>query len=152
MQNKNTSSHQPNDRFQFTNHTDTLEMDDDENEDLIEDADDPLDPSFLHMIDEADDFNPNGPDLYAILGVERTATAAELRAAYRRLSLLLHPDRHSRLSSSVEGEHIDTQLQPVSGDADSAFNRISTAYAILSDPNRRKIYDTYGHEGKYVCI
>ncbi|THD25063.1 DnaJ subfamily C member 11 [Fasciola hepatica] len=134
---------------QFTKHTDNLEMDRDEDEDgedLFDDADDPVDPSFLHML-EVDGSEMNGPDLYAVLGVEKTATTAELRVAYRRLSLLLHPDRHSKANLPSDSNQIDTRQQPLSGDAESAFNRVSTAYAILNDPRKRRIYDAYGHEG-----
>lgn len=149
MANKgNRGCHSSDGPSQFTRYTDNLDVDrdeDDDTEDLFDDADDPLDPSFLQLLEETDGPESGGPDLYAVLGVEKTATLTELRAAYRRLSLLLHPDRHSKMDSSSEDNRADTRRS--SGDADSAFNRVSTAYAILSDPNKRRIYDAYGHDG-----
>lgn len=153
MANEGNRGSRPSDRpSQFTKYTDNLEVDrdDDDTEDLFDDADDPLDPSFLQLLEEADRSESSGPDLYAVLGVEKTATMTELRAAYRRLSLLLHPDRHSKMDSSSEDNPADARR--FSGDADSAFNRVSTAYAILSDPSKRRIYDAYGHDGELGVV
>ena len=58
-------------------------------------------------------------DLYEILGVRRDATAAEIKAAYRRLARELHPD--------VNGNPADEER----------FKEIAGAYEILSDPERR---------------
>jgi curved DNA-binding protein CbpA len=60
-------------------------------------------------------------DLYAVLGVERTASQAEIRAAYRRLARAHHPDHPSG--------------------SDSAMVRLNLAYRILGDPERRERYD-----------
>lgn len=73
------------------------------------------------------------PDLYAVLGVARDANEAELKAAYRRLSRLLHPDKHTRASTAAE----------------AAFGRLTAAYNVLSDPHRRAIYDQYGFGGEW---
>lgn len=75
--------------------------------------------------------DPN-PDLYAVLGVPRDANDTELKAAYRRLSRLLHPDKHTQSSATAE----------------AAFGRLTAAYNILSDPHRRSIYDQYGFRGE----
>nr|CAD1844224.1 unnamed protein product [Ananas comosus var. bracteatus] len=61
--------------------------------------------------------------LYDVLGVSGAATAAEIRAAYRRLALVSHPDASSSASAAAE------------------FMRIHAAYAILSDPDERHAYD-----------
>ena len=82
----------------------------------------------LHSLVEED---PT-PDLYAVLGVSRDASEVELKAAYRRLSRLLHPDKHAQASATAE----------------AAFARLTAAYNILSDPHRRAIYDQYGFKGK----
>jgi molecular chaperone DnaJ len=63
-------------------------------------------------------------DLYAVLGVARAATGAEIRRAYRRLALAHHPDRAG----------------PASADA---FARIAEAYHMLSDPTARTAYDAH---------
>ena len=68
-------------------------------------------------------------DCYSILGVPRTASPGEIRAAYRRLARLYHPD----LNSGAEAE--------------GRMQQINDAYATLSDPNRRRQYDLDGTMG-----
>jgi len=68
-------------------------------------------------------------DYYEILGVPRNATKEEIKQAYRKLALKYHPDRNK------------------SPDAEEKFKKISEAYAVLSDDEKRRVYDTYGHEG-----
>eukprot|EP00204_Picochlorum_oklahomense_P003072 CAMPEP_0118803434 /NCGR_PEP_ID=MMETSP1161-20130426/17151_1 /TAXON_ID=249345 /ORGANISM="Picochlorum oklahomensis, Strain CCMP2329" /LENGTH=104 /DNA_ID=CAMNT_0006731947 /DNA_START=111 /DNA_END=422 /DNA_ORIENTATION=- len=72
-----------------------------------------------------------GADYYGILGVGKTATDAELKKAYRKLAVKWHPDKNP-----------DNQEE-----ATKKFKEISEAYDVLSDPEKREIYDTYGEEG-----
>ena len=68
-------------------------------------------------------------DYYRVLGVERTASAEEIKKAYRRLALEWHPDRHP-------AEKRDA--------AEAKFKRISEAYEVLSDAEKRARYDQFG--------
>lgn len=69
-------------------------------------------------------------DYYEVLGVSRTATDQELKAAYRKQALQHHPDRN-----------------PGDVEAEERFKACSEAYQILSDPQKRAVYDRYGHAG-----
>jgi DnaJ-class molecular chaperone len=71
-------------------------------------------------------------DYYEILGVKKNATQEELKKAYRELALRYHPDR---VSADKKKE------------AENTFKEISEAYAVLSDPQKRGLYDQYGHTG-----
>ena len=68
-------------------------------------------------------------DYYEVLGVGRDAGETEVKKAFRRLARELHPDTN-----------------PDPG-AEDAFKEAAEAYEVLSDPERRRVYDTYGHEG-----
>lgn len=71
-------------------------------------------------------------DYYEILGVPRNASQKEIEEAYRRLAIQYHPDRHPPEKKAEMREK---------------FKEISEAYAVLSDPNKRRQYDMYGHAG-----
>jgi|JI10StandDraft_1071094.scaffolds.fasta_scaffold167632_2 molecular chaperone DnaJ len=68
-------------------------------------------------------------DYYEVLGVPRDADAAALKKAFRALAIQFHPDRNS------------------APDAEDRFKEINEAYAVLSDPQKRSVYDRMGHEG-----
>lgn len=70
-------------------------------------------------------------DYYKILGVERGATEDQIKKAYRKLALKWHPDRN------LDNKEL----------ADRKFKELSEAYEVLSDGNKRAIYDQYGEEG-----
>jgi molecular chaperone DnaJ len=69
-------------------------------------------------------------DYYSILGVGREADGAEIKRAYRKLAVEFHPDRNP-------GNH----------EAEARFKEAAEAYEVLSDGEKRAIYDRYGHEG-----
>jgi molecular chaperone DnaJ len=69
-------------------------------------------------------------DYYEILGVARDTPDDEIKKAYKKLALKYHPDRN-----------------PDDPEAENRFKEASEAYQVLSDPEKRRIYDTFGHEG-----
>jgi len=66
-------------------------------------------------------------DYYKVLGIAKTASAAEIKKAYRKLALKYHPDKNNGDKAS-----------------EAKFKKISEAYAVLSDEQKRQQYDTYG--------
>ncbi|KAJ6921812.1 hypothetical protein NC652_015684 [Populus alba x Populus x berolinensis] len=84
-------------------------------------------------------------DLYRILGVKDSDTAADIKKAYRKAALKHHPDKAGQFLARSESGH-DRQLwkeivQEVHADADRLFKMIGEAYAVLSDPSKRSEYD-----------
>jgi len=73
---------------------------------------------------------PTTRDYYDILSVPNSASAADVKRAYRRLAMKNHPDRN-----------------PGDPEAVRRFKESAEAYEVLSDPERRAIYDRYGHAG-----
>lgn len=71
-----------------------------------------------------------GRDYYGLLGVRRDATPDELRAAYRREAVRVHPDKC-----------------PGDASASARFQQLSEAYQVLSDPRKRQAYDAHGLAG-----
>ena len=71
-------------------------------------------------------------NLYDILGVNKDVTQKELKNIYRKLALELHPDK-----SSPENKEVN----------EKKFKDISSAYGILSDPDKRKQYDRREYDG-----
>lgn len=69
-------------------------------------------------------------DYYELLGVKRDASAGDIKKAYRKLAMKLHPDKN-----------------PGDKAAEAKFKEVSEAYEVLSDQNKRSKYDQYGHDG-----
>ncbi len=69
-------------------------------------------------------------DYYEILGVDRKAPSEEIKKAYRKLAVKYHPDKN-----------------PGDKTAEERFKEASNAYSVLSDPEKRRMYDTRGHAG-----
>jgi DnaJ family protein B protein 4 len=74
--------------------------------------------------------NLNSSDYYEILGCPRNADDATLKKAYRKLAVKWHPDKN-----------------PDNEEATKNFQKVSEAFATLSDPKKRQMYDQYGEEG-----
>ena len=75
----------------------------------------------------APEHNTPKVDLYAVLGVEKDVSTDELKRTYRKLALRLHPDKNPGNQEALE-----------------KFQEIGKAYAVLSDPAKRKYYDETG--------
>src|SRR3954469_8497233 len=69
-------------------------------------------------------------DYYEVLGVPRGADESEIKKAFRKLARQLHPDQN-----------------PDDPEAEERFKELAEAYEVLSDGERRQLYDQYGHEG-----
>lgn len=69
-------------------------------------------------------------DFYEVLGVPKTATTEEIKASYRKLAMKYHPDRN-----------------PGNKEAEEKFKEAAEAYEVLSDAQKRKTYDQFGHAG-----
>lgn len=69
-------------------------------------------------------------DYYDVLGVAKDADASEIKRAYRKAAVKFHPDRN-----------------PGDSEAEERFKQAAEAYQVLSDPEKRRNYDLYGHEG-----
>jgi len=72
----------------------------------------------------------NQKDIYAVLGVAKEAKTEDVKKAYRKLARKYHPD-----------------LNPGNKQAEERFKEISFAHDVLSDPDKRKLYDEFGFEG-----
>lgn len=69
-------------------------------------------------------------DYYEVLGINKNASKDEIKKAYRKLALKYHPDRN-----------------PDNKEAEDNFKEAAEAYEVLSNPEKKKLYDQYGHEG-----
>lgn len=71
-----------------------------------------------------------GKDYYQVLGISKTATETEIKKAYRKLALEFHPDKNPGNSAAAD-----------------KFKDISEAYDVLSNPDKKKMYDQFGEDG-----
>ncbi len=72
-----------------------------------------------------------GKDYYAVLGVAKSATEEEIKKAYKKQALKWHPDRNPNNKTQAEEK----------------FKELAEAYEVLSDKQKREIFDQYGEEG-----
>ena len=69
-------------------------------------------------------------DYYEVLGVNKNASADDIKRSYRRLAMKYHPDKN-----------------PDNEEAEAKFKECAEAYEVLSDPDKKQRYDRFGHEG-----
>ncbi len=69
-------------------------------------------------------------DYYEVLGVDKSSDDNQIKKAYRQMAKKYHPD-----------------MNPGDKDAEAKFKEVNEAYAVLSDPEKKRIYDQYGHDG-----
>ena len=69
-------------------------------------------------------------DYYEVLGVDKSASANDIKKAYRRKAMEYHPDKN-----------------PGNKEAEEKFKEAAEAYSVLSDPDKKARYDQFGHAG-----
>ena len=75
---------------------------------------------------------PAKRDYYEVLGVARDAAHPDIKRAYRKMAMQYHPDRNP-------GDH----------EAEERFKECAEAFEVLSDPEKRRLYDQFGHRVEY---
>ncbi|XP_062504479.1 dnaJ homolog subfamily C member 5-like [Corticium candelabrum] len=83
--------------------------------------------------EDVEDADEGETDYYCVLGVDKVATSEEIKKAYRKLALKYHPDKNSEPAAAEK------------------FKQINRAHVVLIDPNKRRIYDEYGHIGLQIA-
>ena len=104
-------------------------MDEDQSVDMVNEEGDNIDDEKLYPDEQESTVNrilEQGQDYYKILDVSTEVSEADLKKAYRKLALIIHPDKNKATG------------------AGEAFKKVGKAYEILSDPEKKKKYDAYG--------
>lgn len=78
---------------------------------------------------------PEKPDHYAVLGIAKTASLDEIKAAFRKIAMACHPDRQRNKTEAEKNA------------ANEKFQFAKDAHEVLADPAKRATYDKYGHKG-----
>lgn len=96
--------------------------------------------------DNADEKDKDKVDMYELLDVPKNANAEDIKKAYRKRSLQLHPDKLRQRGMQYQGETITEE------EARSRFQQMKAAYDTLSDPKKRQLYDALGDKGMDFVI
>ena len=106
---------------------------------LNESDDDSLNGSITNDMDDMNNMNDGSGDIgfYELLGISKNAIKKEIKTAYRKKALVMHPDRMQQQLGSNFNENKRKE-------AENAFHDLVFAYKTLIDDNLRKMYDLYG--------
>ncbi|KAK9463786.1 DnaJ like subfamily C member 9 [Lipomyces oligophaga] len=101
--------------------------------------------------ESAEQFEPKEEELelesldpYAVLGIAKTASSADVRRAYRRLALIYHPDKATFNQTASQALNSSLGVPESSEDAHVKFQQLVFVYGILSDEEKRRVYDSTG--------
>eukprot|EP00953_Heterococcus_sp_UTEX-ZZ885_P039996 20470-Heterococcus_DN1.PRE.1 len=92
-------------------------------------------------------------DFYKMLGIKRSATEKQIKSAYHKQALKWHPDKHKSENSEKASKKSSCSILTSSSAVHAGlqhsaqFAEIAAAYEVLSDPDKRKLYDQYGEDG-----
>ena len=101
--------------------------------------------AFLPQDEEESSSSPK-PDYYTLLSIPPNATPDDIKKAYRKRSLELHPDKLRQRGMRYQGRVITED------EARNAFQSMKAAYDALSDPKKRQVYDALGHKGMEFVV
>lgn len=103
--------------------------------------------------EEEGDFDEEPPEInpYEVLAIDKTATESEITKAYRKAALKHHPGRSVTVNSQLYSHVVaDKAPEHLKSEAHTTFQSIAFAYAVLSDPTRRKRYDETGSTSESI--